>query len=95
MPREDRKQWPRRPPRFTRLFDNVRPFYFLTFNTYSRQSLLVRDEVHEVFCISSIRAQEHDVAVGRYVIMPDPVHLLAAFPLDGITFPGWSKRCAT
>jgi putative transposase len=36
-----------------------------------------------------VRAQEHDVAVGRYVIMPDHVHLFAAFPMDGATLPSW------
>ncbi len=83
------KPWPRRPPRLGRLFGNVRPFYFITFNTYKRQSLLARDEIHEVFCVFSANAQEHDVAVGRYVIMPDHIHLFAAFRADGITLPTW------
>src|SRR5262249_24093308 len=30
-----------------------------------------------------------DVAVGRYVIMPDHMHLFAAFPMDGVTLPTW------
>ena len=89
MPREERKEWPRRPPRLGRFFDNLRPFYFITFNTYKRQGVLARDEVHEAFCIFFIKAQEHDVAVGRYVIMPDHVHLFAALPIDGITLPSW------
>jgi REP element-mobilizing transposase RayT len=86
---DDRKQWPRRPPRLSRLFDNVRPFYFITFNTYKRKSLLARTEVHETFCVFCSRAQEHDVAVGRYVIMPDHVHLFAAFRVDGIGLSDW------
>jgi REP element-mobilizing transposase RayT len=89
MPREDRKEWPGRPPRLGRLSDNVRPFYFVTFNTYKRQSLLARAEVHAAFCTFSIKAQERNVAVGRYVIMPDHVHLFAAFPIDGIALPSW------
>jgi hypothetical protein len=95
MPRAPTKPWPRRPPRLTRLFDNVRPFYFITFNTYKRQSLLARDEIHEVFCVFSTNAQERDVAVGRYVIMPDHVHLFAAFLATGITLPVGFNRCAT
>lgn len=83
------KQWPRRPPRLGRLFANVRPFYFITFNTYERRSLLARDEVHQTFCTFSINAQQRDVAVGRYVIMPDHVHFFVAFPADGITLPLW------
>ena len=89
MPRDGRKECPRRPPRLSRLFDNVRPFYFVTFNTYKRQSLLARDEVHAAFRTFSIKAQERNVAVGGYVIMPDHVHLFAAFPIDGITLPSW------
>ena len=89
MSRDHRKERPRRPPRLSRLFDHVRPFYFVTFNTYKHQSLLARDEVHATFCTFSIRAQEHNVAVGRYVIMPDHVHLFVAFPRDGITLSSW------
>jgi putative transposase len=63
--------------------------YFITFNTYKRQSLLARDEIHESFCIFSIKAREHDVAVGRYVIMPDHVHLFAVFPAESIMLRSW------
>ena len=73
----DEKRWPRRPPRLGRLFDTVRPFYFITFNTYERQNFLARPEVHEVFWIFCCKAQERGVAVGRYVIMPNHVHLFA------------------
>ena len=89
MPAVNKIEWPRRPPRLGRLFDNVRPFYFVTFNTYKRQNLLARPEIHETFCIFCSKAQEHGVAVGRYVIMPDHVHLFAAFPIDGIALPAW------
>src|SRR5438876_6306214 len=89
MPRDKPKEWPRRPPRLGRLFDNVRPLYFITFNTYRRQCILARDEVHETFCIFSLRAQRYDVAVGRYVIMPDHVHLFVALPIDGVALPRW------
>jgi len=78
-----------RPPRLTRLLDNVRPFYFITFNTYARQSLLARDEVHDTFCMFATKAGEHDVAVRRYVIMPDHVHLFVVCPTHGITLPIW------
>src|SRR5262249_55548811 len=82
-------QWPRRPPRLSRLFDTVRPFYFVTFNAYERQRFLARPEVHEAFCMFCLKAQEHDVAVGRYVIMPDHVHLFASLPIGGMALPGW------
>ena len=89
VPRADKKRWPRRPPRLGRLFDNARPFYFVTFNTYKRQSLLASDEIHETFCAFSTNAQAYDIAVGRYVIMPDHVHLFAAFPRQSIALPTW------
>jgi putative transposase len=85
----NKTQWPRRPPRFSRLFDNVRPFYFVTFNTYQRGRLLARSEVHEAFCVFCSKAREHYVAVGRYVIMPDHMHLFVAFPTEGIALPSW------
>jgi len=37
----------------------------------------------------SAKAQQYNVAIGRYVIMPDHVHLFAGFPIDGITLPSW------
>jgi putative transposase len=89
MPRDKPKEWPRQPPRLGRLFDNVRPLYFVTFNTSKRESILARDEVHEAFCMFCTRAQEHDVAVGRYVIMPDHIHLFVALPIDGMALPRW------
>jgi putative transposase len=95
MPPTRKIQWPGCPPRLGRLFDNVRPFYFVTFNTYKRQSLLARPDVHEAFCRYCFKAQERDVAVGRYVIMPDHVHLFAGFPVDGITLRSWVQLLRT
>jgi hypothetical protein len=95
MPSTNKIEWPRRPPRLGRLFDNVRPFYFVTFNTYKPQRFLARPEVHEVFCTFCSKAQAHDIAVGRYVIMPDHVHLFAAFPIDEIALPSWVQSRRT
>jgi putative transposase len=67
----------------------------VTFTTYKRQSLLAREDVHEAFCRYCFKAQERDVAVGRYVIMPDHVHLFAAFPIDGITLRSWVQLLRT
>jgi REP element-mobilizing transposase RayT len=51
--------------------------------------------VHETFRIFCFKAQERDVAVGRYVIMPDHVHLFAALPINGITLSGWIQSLRT
>jgi putative transposase len=89
MPREQKMPWPRRPPRLSRLFDNASLLYFITFNTYKRLPLLARTEVHAAFQTFCVKAQEHNVAVGRYVIMPEHIHLFVAFPRVGITLPSW------
>ena len=64
-----------RPPRLGRLFDTT-PLYFVTFCTHLRKPYLACDEVHSAFGAYSERAQrEFNIAVGRYVIMPDHIHL--------------------
>jgi REP element-mobilizing transposase RayT len=85
----------KRPPRLELLFSSVQPFYFVTFNTHQRLKLLARPEIHEVFRLFSERAEEHDVAVGRYVIMPDHVHLFVAIPATGITLSRWIHALRT
>jgi hypothetical protein len=69
--REQKMRWPRRPPRLGRLFDNTPSLYLVTFNSYKRLPLLACPEVHAAFQMFCFKAQEHDVAVGRYVIMPE------------------------
>ena len=83
------RRFPRRPTRLELLFSSVRSFYFITFNTHLRRPLLARDEIHNAFDSFCTRAQEHDIAVGRYVIMPDHVHLFVAFPMTGLTLSEW------
>jgi len=95
MPPGVKKRSPRRPPRLGRLFDTVRPFYFITFNTHRRQDFLAQPEVHEAFRLFCSKAQDRDVAVGRYVIMPDHIHLFAAFPTAGMPLPNWVQSLRT
>jgi putative transposase len=83
------RRFPKRPPRLELLFSSVRSFYFVTFNTHQRLSLLARGEIHDVFNSFCVRAEEHDIAVGRYVLMPDQVHLFVAFPMTGLTLSEW------
>lgn len=78
----------RRPPRLDRLFDTS-PLYFVTFCTHLRKPYLARDEVHAAFVAYSERAQrEFNTAVGRYVIMPDHVHLFVRGS-QGFTLGPW------
>lgn len=70
-----KEKFERRPLRLARVFDKS-PLYFVTFCTHARTPCLARDEIHAAFVLFVEKA-EHDfgIAVGRYVIMPDPVHL--------------------
>ena len=73
------------------LFQNVNPFYFLTFNTHLRRKLLDSSCVHEAFRNFALRANaEHGIAVGRYVLMPDHAHLFVRLPQDMKLIP-WVK----
>ena len=65
----------RRPQRLGRLFETS-PLYFVTFCTHLRKPYLALDEVHAAFIAYSERAQrDFNIAVGRYVIMSDHIHL--------------------
>lgn len=64
-----------RPPRLARVFPDA-PLYFVTFATRDRQHLPSLGQARETINQYAARAlAEHSVAVGRYVIMPDDIHL--------------------
>jgi len=72
------------------LFQRTQPFYFLTFNTWNRLRLLADEHIHDTFIAFCTRANEtYHVAVGRYVLMPDHIHLFVYFPEDGIPLVRW------
>ena len=65
----------RRPLRLQGIFATD-PLYFVTFCAHERQRFLANAEVHAAFVLFAKRAEYNfNVAVGRYVIMPDHVHL--------------------
>ena len=73
---------PKLPPRLRWVFPH-NPVYFITFCTYERKKLLACDAVHAVLIAFAERASsQHNAAVGRYVIMPDHVHLFVRGPDD-------------
>jgi len=75
-------KFPRVPPPLDRLFPS-NPVFFVTACTYRRRPLLATDAVHNVFLRFARRAYaEHGIAVGRYVIMPDHIHLFVCGPND-------------
>ena len=70
---------PDRPPRLERVFQSYDPpIYFLTFNTHRRRKLLANDRVHAEFVHFAEEAEKRNIAVGRYVLMPDHAHLFIA-----------------
>jgi putative transposase len=51
------------------------PVYFVTFCTHRRRQILASKQTHSAFVEFARRAGEFNIAVGRYVIMPNHVHL--------------------
>jgi putative transposase len=81
MPTPQRLQW---------LFTEY-PIYFLTACTDNRRRILERSDVHETFIQFGLRASTHGIWVGRYVIMPDHIHLFASFGPDSKSVSTWMK----
>lgn len=77
-----------RPPRLEQIFQSYyAPVFFVTFCTRNREKIVRLEILHSVFVKYAERARdEYDVAVGRYVIMPDHIHLFVqgdpSFRLD-------------
>lgn len=73
----DSPPFPRRPPRLDLVFPRYfSPVYFVTFCTYRRRRILASQTVHSAFVVFARQGgAAYGVHVGRYVIMPDHVHL--------------------
>jgi putative transposase len=68
------KKYPRTPPRLSWIFQRF-PLYFVTFCTEGRRHLLANEKAHAAFVNFSKQAQLRYIAVGKYVMMPDHIHL--------------------
>jgi putative transposase len=76
------REYPKLPPRLRWIFAH-NPLFFVTFCTYERRKLLASDPVHAAFVGFAEQAYwVHKIAVGRYVVMPDHVHLFVRGPDD-------------
>jgi REP element-mobilizing transposase RayT len=74
---------PNRPRRLDRVFQRYDPpLYFVTFNTHKRQKLLDNACVHDALIRFARAGELRGVGLGRYVIMPDHVHLFVRGSLD-------------
>ena len=75
-------RFPRTPRRLEFVFA-AGPLYFVTFCTYRKRPYLATSAVHDTLVTFGERAYaEHNVAVGRYVIMPDHIHLFVCGDAD-------------
>jgi putative transposase len=86
---------PRVPPRLNCVFPS-NPVFFVTLCTYRRRAILASGPVATTFVEFAERAySEHNVAVGRYVIMPDHIHLFVCGPDDFALgkWVGMLKQC--
>jgi REP element-mobilizing transposase RayT len=74
---------PDRPPRLRHVFQRYDPpLYFVTFNTHQRRKLLANTLVHDELVRFAQEGQLRGIGLGRYVIMPDHVHLFVRGNLD-------------
>jgi REP element-mobilizing transposase RayT len=83
-----------RPRRLNRIFSRA-PLFFVTFCTRNRQKIDYLDRVTAAFVTYGARAAEKcNIAVGRYVIMPDHVHFFVRGDPDFVLSPwiGGLKR---
>ena len=59
--------------------------------TYNRRQILARKAIHETFIRFVTKSPSRGVWVGRYVLMPDHVHLFARFGPDSMSLSLWVK----
>ncbi len=67
------------------------PVYFITSCTANRRPVLANDRMHAALIAFAHNAQSRGVMVGRYVILPDHIHLFAAFRRDTLKLSDWMK----
>jgi REP element-mobilizing transposase RayT len=79
------------PPRLPVLFQRFdTPLYFVTFNTLLKRPLLANDLVHAAFLNFAERGLKFKVATGRYVLMPDHLHVFVRIGHD-MTLRRWES----
>ncbi len=72
------------------------PVYFVTFNTHIRASLLATPQVHAAFIEYCRSAADFRIGVGRYVLVPDHIHLFVCFGIGcSTTLSTWIKGTQT
>ena len=65
------------------------PIYFVTACTAERRLLLANSAIHDAFVRFAQSAAERGAWVGRYVLMPDHIHLFVTLESDKIYLSDW------
>jgi putative transposase len=75
-----KQRGPGRPPRLMDVYEtHVSPLYFITICTANRKRILAQEQVHSAFRLFAQRGwEEKRIATGRYVLMPDHLHLFVS-----------------
>ena len=82
---------PEVPPRLDFIFQKYDPpLYFVTFNTHKRRRLLANSKVLRHFIEFARASEEHGIAVGRFVTMPDHIHFFVSNNSD-TTLSQWVR----
>jgi len=65
------------------------PIYFITACTLDRRAILDSNLVRDAFRTFCLKSPQHGAWVGRYVLMPDHLHLFVS--VDEISLSDWVK----
>jgi len=72
-----------KPPRLDMIFQKYDPpAYFVTLCTKNRRKVLANKSVHSAVMDYGRKAEQRGIALGRYVIMPDHLHLFVSGNVD-------------
>ena len=80
-----------RPPRLKVFQRYDLPLFFVTFCTHKRKLLLANQTVHDIFIAYCERGSLRGAGVGRYVLMPDHMHLFVRLSPD-LSLPQWVRN---
>jgi REP-associated tyrosine transposase len=67
------------------------PIYFVTACTENRRELLANELIHQTFLEFAQAGRRHGAWIGRYVLMPDHLHLFVATDDRRIELAMWMK----
>ena len=67
------------------------PVYFVTFCTEDRKAVLAQRSVHQAFVQFCREALKRNIFVGRYILMPDHIHLFVKLPPPSKNLSDWIK----